>query len=1448
MENVIEYIGPLDTQSQGFEYVGPLDAPKSNLPPFDIVLRPGEDPATAAKNIVSGGRKITPPGFEYVGPLEAQDIPGAGLAHTARAISETVIGLAQGMAGFLGGAATGLIDLTQSPDLTKITDKDISRAKAAAEKAAERLQLIEPQTEEAKQALVWVSQKLDPVFKTFRQIGEGPGEVTGSPALKYVGGVLAEVIGPAKLHSVLKGAKGEIRGEVAKVKESFRSTEEALKFGEEPAPAALPPGPLPKGVEYVGPLKAEIVPADSIAFEASVDTLINDRASKRTLGIGQVGDTGRYFNLPDGNTVGVIESASPYWRGRQVEMANELSAKQNILAEKGITPQGNVVVKEGPPVGIVYPDGKIPYIVRETLTDVSTKPLPRELKAKVDALRKEGWDVDLDKSEWGYNKNGEPRLVDVSEFTSPSPLPEAGAKGVVKPLAEMTNQEWQDSRHVLRRLAESTDKPDVKTWAEEQLSKYAKTHEEQVRFASQKDMTPTGNMLAEPKPTGEIPIAEGGTESRLAIRAEADAIAAKLTEDFGDLVEYKTMNMKDQANRAAEVIGMDYEAAKRMAMGTELPPTGIREATMFEAVKLRAIKEGDVDTLQKLATESTVPTRLSEYGQAIKAADSRIMDDPVKVMQDVAKARVEKAQATGAKPASPEEVTKLSQRVAELEAALAERRAVKVVEKIKNEVAKETRNQQRVYVKQELATEFDGLVKELNSVLGGQLNVGVDPMAAVILGKMAKNRVQSGIITVEGLVDSIYTAVKNMGIDLSKRDIMDAISGYGKYKQLSKDEILVQLRDLKGQMQQLSKLEDLQNRQPPLKTGVERRIPSDEERRLIKQVEEAKKKYGIQTVDPETQLKSSLDAIKTRLTNQIADLETQIASREKIVKDKSKIAYDAEALSLKEKRDGLKKQFDLIFEGPKKTPEQVALQSLKTRLKNEETRLVNKLKALDFSKKDKRVIDLDPEAEKLKAERDRAKKNYDVAAKATGTITKEEAATIVELSKITAGARTAMEQGGDRLAYGAARVAFEKYADSLKNEKQTISQMIKSRMLEAKSTFKENKVKAAVDLFKDTLMTISDNAISIVASIDNSFIGRQGLNTLMTHPSVWGPAAKASFADIYKTMASKHGGDAVKDALLADAYSMPNYLNGSYATAKLIPKTEEQYPTSLPERLPLGVGRIFKASENAFLNSGVRMRINTFDLIQDIAKKQGVDVTDKVWIKETGKLINSITARGDLGRAGDGGLVRLALWAPKMLKGNWDVLTAHTGGAGLQTPFARQQARINLLKIVGETAAVVAAVNALSPGSVETNPLSSDFLKIKVGNTRYDITAGKGSIVTLLSRAVTFKSKSTITKKTTPLNSGKYGSKTVLAVGIDFLANKTTPTARAVVDITRGETFRGTKPTVGSIVSNLTTPIGIQNFVQNFYGKDADGSVAAVVGSIVDLVGINANTYGPRKK
>ncbi|MEI9893786.1 MAG: hypothetical protein WDN28_07755 [Chthoniobacter sp.] len=121
------------------------------------------------------------------------------------------------------------------------------------------------------------------------------------------------------------------------------------------------------------------------------------------------------------------------------------------------------------------------------------------------------------------------------------------------------------------------------------------------------------------------------------------------------------------------------------------------------------------------------------------------------------------------------------------------------------------------------------------------------------------------------------------------------------------------LRDLKGQLQQVAKIRDMEAKLAPSKTGVERRTPSDEERRLIKEVNELKKKGGFQVTDPATQLKTAMQAIKTRLQNEIRDLEHAVATGERITARKGTPQYDAEARALVEQRNARRAEYDAAF-------------------------------------------------------------------------------------------------------------------------------------------------------------------------------------------------------------------------------------------------------------------------------------------------------------------------------------------------------------------------------------------------------------------------------------------------------------------------------------------------------------------------------------------------------
>jgi hypothetical protein len=524
------------------------------------------------------------------------------------------------------------------------------------------------------------------------------------------------------------------------------------------------------------------------------------------------------------------------------------------------------------------------------------------------------------------------------------------------------------------------------------------------------------------------------------------------------------------------------------------------------------------------------------------------------------------------------------------------------------------------------------------------------------------------------------------------------------------------------------------------------------------------------------------------------------------------------------------------------------LKRYKTRLSNETAKITGKLENLDFAKQEKQPTKLDHEGRKLKDIRDRAKVAYDTAVRKTGTVTREEAAQLLDLAKVAAelkskhdpsvAAHHGFPSEKDRLDYGRAQVAFERYVAALKEGDQSLATLAKNRVAEFKTTAKENPAKAVKDLAIDSVGEISDSSIALVASLDNSFVGRQGLLTLQTHPTVWAKSAAKSFGDIYKALRDKHGNEVAKDILHADLVSRENYINGYYHNAGILAKFEEQYPTSHPSRVPY-LGRAFKASEVAFTNTALRMRIGTFDLLLDMAKKQDLPI-NKALVEDIGTIVNSATARA---KTHDSKIVKNLLWAPKMMVANYNVLTGHTLGAGLKTSFARKQAAYNWMKMVGETAAVVAVLNALKPDSVEINPISSDFMKYRDGNTRIDLTAGRGQYVTLTARWLTGQTKNAQTKIIKDLDSGGFGERTYFDVGMDFLTNKTTPLVRQGISIAKSRNFEGKKPTAGSIAADLTVAIPVSNFYDNLWSDYPDKSSTALIGSVADVFGVNANTY-----
>lgn len=442
----------------------------------------------------------------------------------------------------------------------------------------------------------------------------------------------------------------------------------------------------------------------------------------------------------------------------------------------------------------------------------------------------------------------------------------------------------------------------------------------------------------------------------------------------------------------------------------------------------------------------------------------------------------------------------------------------------------------------------------------------------------------------------------------------------------------------------------------------------------------------------------------------------------------------------------------------------------------------------------------------------------DLAAQKLGVgVTAEEAKTISEMAKKVSDAKEAIANGGDKQAYGKASVEFDNYIGDLKNN--------------ASKTTLEDFKKSPLKTLGKVSVEAAGIPKSLLASLDNSAIGRQGLKLLFTHPEIWAKNSLKSFQDIARTF----GGKEVLDEVKANIKSRDNSLNGLYKKEKLAVGVnhEEAFPTSIQEKIPY-LGKAFKTSDVAYSAFSLRNRADVFDNLVDIAKESGAD------IKGIGKLVNSLTGRGDIGPLERSSkTLNNVFFSPRYLKSNIDILTGHVLDKDM-SPFARKQAALNTVKVISGIAAILTIAKAVSPKSVEVDPRSSDFGKIKVGNTRFDVTGGLSSLATLASRLATRSTKSSLSGKVKDLNTGEFDSRTSGDVVMDFFNNKLSPAASLARDLLNGKDRMGAPLTVGGELKKTLLPLPITNYEE--LSKDPN-SANVLAAMLADALGIATNTY-----
>jgi hypothetical protein len=161
-------------------------------------------------------------------------------------------------------------------------------------------------------------------------------------------------------------------------------------------------------------------------------------------------------------------------------------------------------------------------------------------------------------------------------------------------------------------------------------------------------------------------------------------------------------------------------------------------------------------------------------------------------------------------------------------------------------------------------------------------------------------------------------------------------------------------------------------------------------------------------------------------------------------------------------------------------------------------------------------------------------------------------------------------------------------------------------------------------------------------------------------------------------------------------------------------------------------------------------------------------------------------------------------------------------------------------------ASIFMIANLLDPDSVEEDPRSVNFGKLRIWGNWVDITGGMGQIVTLVSRllptrhngewAFWTKNKAGVYKK---LGAEEFGGQDAFDVLVQFLEGKLSPIAKTVSTIWKQQDFQGEKPTPESIATSLIIPIPAQNIPQ--LAKSPESSF--IIGSVIlDLLGFSTSS------
>ena len=350
--------------------------------------------------------------------------------------------------------------------------------------------------------------------------------------------------------------------------------------------------------------------------------------------------------------------------------------------------------------------------------------------------------------------------------------------------------------------------------------------------------------------------------------------------------------------------------------------------------------------------------------------------------------------------------------------------------------------------------------------------------------------------------------------------------------------------------------------------------------------------------------------------------------------------------------------------------------------------------------------------------------------------------------------------------------------------------------------------------FAEMGLKVANIPRALMSSLEMSAPLRQGA-FFIGRPKQFFPA----FKQMIRAFGSEDAYSAIEDSIRErPSFDFMQESGLSLTDLEDIASREEAFATSLAERMPVVDGsgplrtpaRLAAQGYNATLGKGVRasgraytafltkLRADVFDDMVGSAKRLGLDPEkDKHLAEAIAGLVNAGTGRGNFRTALTGGkptavgdakgFLNAFFFSPKLIAAR---LTLLNPVYYIRQPaFVRKEALKSLASAMS-VGATIAGLAKMAGADVEIDPRSSDFGKIRIGNTRLDPWAGFQQYVRMTAQLVTGEYKSATSGRMYELGDG-FKARSQYDILLRQIESKEAPIPSFITEVLRQQDYRG---------------------------------------------------------